>query len=209
MSGRFERIWYENDKGEHIPHDSKGLGHPKGATVMVSRFPSTLRTTWLRLKPEGGSVKICEGDASYSPDLALALCRPSLKDRFNQLRWYGSLAPVYEFDMAVFLAAETCERCMNSLAHRHGLRWGYREFSDEWHSSGTTCTRCEHHGRGKFWSQNSDGSWIVAKEAQKIREKSFEEIKAWLQKTAGAENVIDDPLSFLEKQSRRLKTLLN
>jgi hypothetical protein len=209
MAGRFEFIWYEDEQGNHVPHDPNKFEHPEGAAYHISRFPTQLTTTYRRLNEDGSSSKVCEMTAGYQPDLVLAFCRPSLRNRFNQLRWYGSLAQVYEFDMAVFLAAETCERCMNALAHRHGLAWGYREFSDEWHACGTTCQRCQHLGRGKFWSQNPDGSWSVAEEARKIRDKGLEEIKAFLAKAVGAENIIDDPLDFLEKQRRRLKEYLH
>lgn len=159
MAGRFERLWYENDDGEHIPCSPSSLEAPKGATIQVSRFPHELRTTYLRLNKDGSSSRVAVATATYSADLVLAICRPSLKNRAIQLLRFRSLAETHDHEMAIFMAAESCERCINSLAHRYGLDWGYREFSDDWHRSGTVCARCEHHGRGRFWSQDSEGRW--------------------------------------------------
>jgi hypothetical protein len=47
------------------------------------------------------------------------------------------------FERAVLLAANSCERCMNVLAYRHGLEDGYEEGSPEWVQSNTRCAMCE------------------------------------------------------------------
>ncbi len=175
MAFRFERIWYENDEGEYIPATTEPWqGAPSGATIQVSRFPREVHTKWLRLKDDGGCELIASATSSYSSDLVLAMCRPTLRDRTIQFLRYGSFAKTYDFEMAVLLAAETCERCMNSLAHRHGLSWGYREFSDEWHLAGTTCHRCEHHGRGRFWVCGENGFWATTAEGKLFAQKQYE-----------------------------------
>ena len=141
MAGRFETLYYEDVKGTYLgPGDDTSV--PEGSFVQVSRFPHELTTTYLQLKEGGGSSLLARFNSSYSPALMLALVRPNLKERFLQLLRYGFFAKKYDPKMAVFLAAETCERCMNSLAHRHGVSWGYREGSKEWHRAGTTCSRC-------------------------------------------------------------------
>lgn len=181
MAGRFERLWYENEKGEHVPHDPNTLEAPPGAAYQISRFPSQLTTTWLHLRPDGGCEKIASTSATYSSDLVLALCRPGIRHRLNQLRLYRKLAPVYDFDMAVFLAAESCERCINSLAHRHGMPWGYREHSDEWHAAGTRCPRC------------SDSADVSTAEIEEIRSKKAAEIRAFFGRIFGEDSVKDLP----------------
>lgn len=142
MAGRFETLWYEDYDGNYLGNGTFE-STPEGAEIQVSRFPFELVTTYLALKGNGGSKLLMRGNSSYSPQLMLAMTRPSWKERFKQLLRYGSFAPTYEPKMAVFLAAETCERCTNALAHRHGLDRGYREGSDEWHRAGTLCHRCE------------------------------------------------------------------
>ena len=44
---------------------------------------------------------------------------------------------------AIMIAANACERCMNSLAYEFGLDWGYEEGSKEWRECGTSCDFCE------------------------------------------------------------------
>jgi hypothetical protein len=49
----------------------------------------------------------------------------------------------YSLCESILIAATSCERCMNSLAHKYGLNWGYPEYSEEWEKCGTTCRFCE------------------------------------------------------------------
>lgn len=157
MSGRFEILWYEDLEGNYIPHDSNHLGRPEGAQIQVSRFPFELTTNYLMLAEDGRSTKLASARSGYSSDLLFALARPSARERLRQVFRYGWFAPTYDPKLSVFLAAATCERCTNTLAHRHGLSWGYSVDSDEWHLCGTSCQRCEHLGRGKFWVRTATG----------------------------------------------------
>ena len=43
---------------------------------------------------------------------------------------------------AILIVANSCERCMNALAHKYGLDWGYEEGSKEWKKSNTVCDFC-------------------------------------------------------------------
>lgn len=150
MAGRFETLWYEDNDGNYLGNGSfESL--PEGATIQVSRFPFTLTTTYLTLNDDGSSSVLLKANSGYKSGLMLAMIRPSAKELVKQFVRYGWFAETRDPKMAVFLAAETCERCGNSLAHRYGLDWGYREGSDEWHLAGTSCHRCEHLGHGKFW----------------------------------------------------------
>lgn len=165
MAGRFETLWYEDHEGKYYPSDFGG-GRPEGATIQVSRFPFTLTTTYLTLNEDGSSSVLMRANSGYNSGLMLAMIRPSVKELVKQFVRYGWFAETRDPKMAVFHAAETCERCMNSLAHRYGLDWGYREGSERWHLAGTSCHRCEHLGMGKFWVQNAEGNWGTSPEGK-------------------------------------------
>ena len=140
MAGKFETLWYEDDEGNYL-----GTGRfetfPENATVQVSRFPFELTTTYLSIKDNKSSL-IAKATSTYSSELLFAMTRPSFKEMIKQILRYGSLGRKVTPKMGVFLAAASCERCMNSLAHRYGLDWGYKEKSDDWKSCRTSCERC-------------------------------------------------------------------
>jgi hypothetical protein len=48
----------------------------------------------------------------------------------------------YTLSEAIIIAARCCERCMNALAYKYGLDWGYEEYSEEWQKCGTSCKFC-------------------------------------------------------------------
>ena len=66
-------------------------------------------------------------NSGWSADLALAI--------FNS----GD----YTLSEAILISANACERCMNALAHKYGLDWGYEEYGEEWNKAGTSCKYCE------------------------------------------------------------------
>lgn len=74
-----------------------------------------------------GSVPVMSGSSGWSDDLALAIAN-------------SAGVPLHK---AIVIAASACERCMNALAHEHGLDWGYPEMSEDWKKSGTVCEFCE------------------------------------------------------------------
>ena len=76
----------------------------------------------------GHSIEYMTFNSSWSEDLAVAIYNNS-KD--------------YTLCQAIIIAANCCERCMNSLAHKYGLSWGYPEFSEEWKKVNTTCEFCK------------------------------------------------------------------
>jgi hypothetical protein len=173
MAGRFETLWYEDNDGNYYPYEGFDTSTPEGATIQVSRFPFQLTTTYLTLKEGGGSSLLMRANSGYSSDLMLAMIRPSAKELAKQFVRYGWFAKVQEPKMAVFLAAATCERCTNSLAHRYGLDWGYRGGSDKWHLAGTSCNRCEHLGMGKFWVQDEEGNWGTSPEGKAASKREY------------------------------------
>lgn len=48
----------------------------------------------------------------------------------------------FNLEEAIVIGAESCERCMNALADKYGLDWGYPEGSEEWEECGTSCDFC-------------------------------------------------------------------
>ena len=66
-------------------------------------------------------------NCGWSDDLALSIANNS----------------EYSLSEAIIISATSCERCMNSLAHKYGLDWGYEEYSEEWQKTGTSCSFCE------------------------------------------------------------------
>lgn len=126
------------------------------------------RLTW-EASVAGGDFETVS-TMSWSPDLVLAMVRPTLEEREVQNhRWRpdqpavrvgavveASAPPLFEMPEAIIIAAQSCERCMNALRHTYGLD-GYAELSDEWKSSGTVCRFCEHMGHTR---QPSEGSCV-------------------------------------------------
>ena len=66
-------------------------------------------------------------DSSWSNDLVLAMANSG----------------DYNLNDAIIVAATSCERCMNALAHQYDLDWGYPKFSKKWVESNTRCEFCE------------------------------------------------------------------
>jgi hypothetical protein len=120
-------LWYENEDGEKfIPNYGENFGNPPlGYFYQHGQFPTILRHSILKIE-NGSSHEIMAAEMSWSEDLVLSMA--------NSGKW--------KLREAILIAANACERCMNSLAHEYGLNWGYAEFSDEWEKCGTTCRFC-------------------------------------------------------------------
>lgn len=82
------------------------------------------------------------GSSGWSRDLGLALARSSVRERVMSLVRGHVWNKNYKMGDAILIAANACERCMNSLAHQYGLSWGYKEHSNEWCEAGTSCNFC-------------------------------------------------------------------
>ena len=74
-----------------------------------------------------GSRSLMVGTSGWSEDLVLAMANSGDFMLFE----------------SILVAANACERCMNSLAHQYGLKWGYEEYSQEWAESNTSCEFCD------------------------------------------------------------------
>ena len=74
-----------------------------------------------------GSREIASANSSWSEDLILVIANSG----------------DYSLAEAIIISATSCERCMNVLAFKYGLDWGYEEGSEEWEKTGTSCQFCE------------------------------------------------------------------
>ncbi len=74
-----------------------------------------------------GSRPFISMEDSWSEDLVLAMANSG----------------DFTLPEAILASANSCERCMNSLAYQYDLKWGYEEYSQEWMESNTSCGFCE------------------------------------------------------------------
>lgn len=92
---------------------------------------------WPR-KWEGiGSREVLSGHCTWQESLTLAIANSG----------------DYSLREAILISATSCERCMNALAHKYGLDWGYEEYSEEWQKCGTSCQFC----KGEFTGTEYQG----------------------------------------------------
>lgn len=140
------QLWLEDTQGRRfVPYGwtSHDVSKPPpGFKYMHSRFVRFLHEEVLRLKDEGGSERIFSGATGYDEKLVLALVRPTFMERVRAFFRYGRPHRLFSYDDAVLLAAVGCGRCLNSLAHRVGLKWGYRKGSEEWVRARDSCEFC-------------------------------------------------------------------
>ncbi len=128
---------------EHIKYwhadgsDKRECRHCSGTQ---SKFPDE---QWPNEWCACGSRDIAHGHSSWSSDLVLVLSRPGFKEKAKSIiRGYFN-NKIYSLNNAIKIAANSCERCMNFLAYKYGLDWGYKEGFDEWAKCGTRCSFCE------------------------------------------------------------------
>lgn len=134
------QLWYENQEGKRwIPSQEQIHSMPvppEGFIYQHSRFPRYLHDSICTDKGE-----IMRGSSGWPGDLVLALVRPTWRERIVAIARYGTPAPRYDLDEAIILATG-CGGCVNRLAHRAGLMWGYRVGSAR-DRSRTSCEFCK------------------------------------------------------------------
>lgn len=81
---------------------------------------------WPRKWDGTGSYELMTGHASWSEDLVLKMANSG----------------GYTLKEAILVVAQSCERCMNALANKYGLSWGYGENGEEWNKCNTSCMFC-------------------------------------------------------------------
>lgn len=126
---RLLTLWYENEKGDKYIPDLKDALHNipiDKYPYQVSQFPNVLRTTYLKCYDDK-SEEVASGESSWSEDLVLAIANTG----------------EYSLSEAILIVVQSCERCMNALAHKYNIGWGYPEHSKEWNKCGTSCEFCK------------------------------------------------------------------
>jgi hypothetical protein len=145
QTAQIPELWYENEQGKRWIPDERHFRElsdpPDGYVYQRTQFACSVTDDIIRI----GVGKVASGTTTYSPDLALAMARPSLGNLLRALlRGYP---PWREIGLRqAILRAISCERCMNALAHRHGCSWGYRKGSPKYIRAGTSCELCRTEG---------------------------------------------------------------
>lgn len=133
-------MWFETEDGKHrVPLDFNSC-NPCGAEANIDMFPIACSRSGIEIRTDvyrrrgdggyGGNDLVCSMNSSASEDLVLALALGSNGQRKYRLR------------EALVIAGESCECCMNVLAHQYGLKWGYEFGSEDQKKSGTSCQWC-------------------------------------------------------------------
>lgn len=82
---------------------------------------------WPKKWNSGSMKEIFTGESSWNEDLVLAMANSG----------------DYTLKQAMIVCSLACERCINVLAHKYGLDYGYEEFSEDWKKAHTSCQFCE------------------------------------------------------------------
>lgn len=138
-------MWCESQDGKQkAPIDFTGQNpwpNPVQFPICIVEDPTTLRTEYYRIRKKDGGYGSKEslgtGTSTFSEALTLALANGS-----NGM-------PSFRLRLAITIAAKSCERCMNVLAHAYGLSWGYSPHSKSAKICGTSCELCKRENRNK------------------------------------------------------------
>lgn len=121
----FEWLWYEDKDGNRIEtteeHETTCV-FPENAHTMHTQFPHELRHNISLM--EGGELGY--GGSTWSDDVVTAMVRSG--------DWTAQ--------DAIMVYAQSCERCMNVIAHHYGCGDGYPFGSDAYWETNTCCQMC-------------------------------------------------------------------
>lgn len=135
-------IWCGTPEGEILPVDIETGAMPPVETYpyIHVRFPLVVQTKVYKRDKDGHYTegdRIATLNASVNEELVLAMATGGWSTRPLRLR---AKIPLHE---AMIIVSEACGRCLNVLAYEYGLSWGFKEGSDEWLVTKTTCEMCE------------------------------------------------------------------
>lgn len=121
-------LWYENKAGKRwIPKSLRTMPTPpRGFIYQHSRFPMYLHDSICTDKGQ-----IMQGSSSVNEELVCAMI--GLKPKPGKLK----------LSAAMLVVGIACERCLNAMAHRAGLKWGYPKGGKEYRASRTCCELCK------------------------------------------------------------------
>lgn len=147
LSERVLRLITQEDV-DNCPHEEIRIDHGliEGLEGRICRSCGGSQTKkvgepWPKEWTGGGSKEAFSSTSTFPIDLVLAMTRPTPQE-FQTAALRGHTIVPMDFERAVIIAATSCERCMNVLLYRHGLRDGYEEGSEQWAESPTQCHFC-------------------------------------------------------------------
>lgn len=85
-----------------------------------------IRKPWPKKWDGHGSRKLAHFESGWSEDLVLSMANSG----------------EFKLSEAILIAANSCERCINALAYKYKVGWGYCEGSEDWHLANTSCIFC-------------------------------------------------------------------
>jgi hypothetical protein len=139
-------LWWEKPGGQRsipTPEDLRELKLPgQDFCYQYSQFPTELKDTCIRIRPDGTSSRVMEGSRSWSPALVLAMARPTLWQRILQVFRLGGFQRRLELPKAILFAATACEGCLNVLGWQFAAGFGYPRNSTAHRACRTECELC-------------------------------------------------------------------
>lgn len=113
---------------EHVHPTGGWIDGVEGRECKCCNGTQTRKTgePWPERWEADGARQLIHGEQGWPESLALAMA--------NSGKWTLS--------EAILIAANSCERCMNALAHEYGLDWGYPIHSENWQKANTSCAFC-------------------------------------------------------------------
>lgn len=124
-----QTLWYENKVGKRwVPKFLSATSKPpNGFIYQRTRFPMYLHDSICKV----GVGEIARGSSSINEELVAAMI--GLKPKAGRLK----------LSAVMLLVGISCERCLNAMAHRAGLKWGYPKGGKQYRESNTRCELCE------------------------------------------------------------------
>lgn len=142
------RLWWAKEDHSILPANltnHKDMPPVSDYPYAYCRFPLQIKTEIYRRRADGGygsDDRLAVFSATANESLVLAMATGG-----RRYPWWRILRPprptTIRLSDALIIASESCERCLNALAYRYGLDWGYPEYGDQWQACGTRCPMCE------------------------------------------------------------------
>lgn len=143
-----KKFWFEDKNGNEVPFDSPEACYYRHC------FPLELHSSLdeYRYHPKNFIIRfLCERSTKFY-DFISKNKPKTFKTIFESVTTYASGQECivamansgdYTLEEAIYIYANSCERCMNSLLYKYlDGKDGYAEFSEEWKKCNTVCDFC-------------------------------------------------------------------